>query len=908
MLIQYAYIKPRSQFGKQCFFGETDSIVQENILPDPKLMRNYIYMSHCHRGVQMSKQFALHEMQTASKVTKESGMLHLEGGWPKEINVKDDETVLRFRRRVVKNEYWAPKMKTLTDPMERCILQNNVINIYKYYFDDIEPTALVLSYDIRTSNMYADPQPIVRPINHLSWSPGAQNRLAAAYSFMEFERKLSNVNPSSYIWDIENPNKPVICLKSSSPLLIVEFNPRDPSMLISGLMSGQVCNWDIRIGARPVQMSHRQFSHRNPANQTLWIQSKTNKEFFSASTDGAIKWWDIRKMRQPTDELVMDLDDPLRADILRAIGVTKLQYEPSIGYRFLAGMENGMVINIRRKVMKPVDKLAMRFNCHVGPVIAIDRSPFSTKNFLTVGDWTVKIWSDDIREDCLITIREQNADLRGGCWSRSRYSVFFTINATGLLEVYDILNGVDSPVTTFRVCNDSLTTIAPHENGQLLAVGSHDGNIYLVECSNGHITNTKTDKANLIAYLERCSRFEKIVDARLKEMRLMQANIHENSAMDRSAFISKKKGNNQEKNKNNVLIKGKGEHPKKKSRMKRLEKDDTFFKELADSEAAFFQTVKKEFASYPRLDPETEQMISLMQETPRKRKILRESAKVEEKISNTAWLLKSRERIRTGKSISLTRSLIEEIEVDKEEVKEKAIAKIEAPFIKPIKIVKKRRGQILSKVCAVEVCKPEICCADLEEKRKAELQIQLASEEEKSSWVITQRRPKLFDFEQKLPEHSSIEKRRILLEEGESLANVLADEVEEARREMRAWQERIALGKRDSWRPRTIEVIHEKPEGKKKEVGNGDVESPVRNVEEGRMDFRQLAETSSKWKSAIGDKTLQARGKREATKLDSHLEKCAQEEETYPTLSAYTDESTETVTTESTKRSRGSDQ
>lgn len=126
--------------------------------------------------------------------------------------------------------------------------------------------------------------------------------------------------------------------------------------------------------------------------------------------------------------------------------------------------------------------------------------------------------------------------------------------------------------------------------------------------------------------------------------------------------------------------------------------------------------VFQEFASYPRLDPETEQMISLMQETPRKRKILRESAKVEEKISNTAWLLKSRERIRTGKSISLTRSLIEEIEVDKEEVKEKAIAKIEAPFIKPIKIVKKRRGQILSKVCAVEVCKPEICCADLEGK------------------------------------------------------------------------------------------------------------------------------------------------------------------------------------------------
>lgn len=144
---------------------------------------------------------------------------------------------------------------------------------------------------------------------------------------------------------------------------------------------------------------------RNPANQTLWIHSKTNTEFFSASTDGTIKWWDIRNMRQPTDELVMDLDDPLRADIVRAMGITKLQYEPIIGQRFLVGTTNGTVINVRRKVINPINKLALRFNCHVGPVIAIDRNPFITKYFLTVGDWTVKIWTEDTRERSLITIR-----------------------------------------------------------------------------------------------------------------------------------------------------------------------------------------------------------------------------------------------------------------------------------------------------------------------------------------------------------------------------------------------------------------------------------------------------------------------------------------------------------------------
>lgn len=93
---------------------------------------------------------------------------------------------------------------------------------------------------------------------------------------------------------------------------------------------------------------------------------------------------------------------------------------------------------------------------------------------------------------------KRGADLRGACWSRSRYSVFFTVNAAGLLEVYDILNGVDSPVSTYHVCNDSLTVIAPHENGQLLAVGGRDGNIYLMECSEGYTINTRTDKANFV--------------------------------------------------------------------------------------------------------------------------------------------------------------------------------------------------------------------------------------------------------------------------------------------------------------------------------------------------------------------------------------------------------------------------
>lgn len=48
-----------------------------------------------------------------STETRDSGICHSEGGWPKEVNAKDDEVTARFRRRVEKEDNWAPKMKTL---------------------------------------------------------------------------------------------------------------------------------------------------------------------------------------------------------------------------------------------------------------------------------------------------------------------------------------------------------------------------------------------------------------------------------------------------------------------------------------------------------------------------------------------------------------------------------------------------------------------------------------------------------------------------------------------------------------------------------------------------------------------------------------------------------------------------
>lgn len=87
----------------------------------------------------------------------------------------------------------------------------------------------------------------------------------------------------------ENPNNPYMTLKPFFPILTLEYNPKDSNVLVSGLMTGQVACWDVRRGAEAVEISSVECSHRDPCDKTLWINSKTGAEFFSASKDGQVR-------------------------------------------------------------------------------------------------------------------------------------------------------------------------------------------------------------------------------------------------------------------------------------------------------------------------------------------------------------------------------------------------------------------------------------------------------------------------------------------------------------------------------------------------------------------------------------------------------------------------------------------
>ncbi|XP_046998524.1 dynein axonemal intermediate chain 2-like [Schistocerca americana] len=131
-------------------------------------------------------------------------------------------------------------------------------------------------------------------------------------------------------------------MSSSRAVTCMEFNPKDPHTLMSGLATGEVGVWDIRDGAALALHSTLLYSHRAPVALVQVIHSKTGNEFFSTSYDGQVMWWDMRTLSEPTEKLILDPEKG-EQDISRASGASFLEYEPTIPTQFMVGTQMGEV-------------------------------------------------------------------------------------------------------------------------------------------------------------------------------------------------------------------------------------------------------------------------------------------------------------------------------------------------------------------------------------------------------------------------------------------------------------------------------------------------------------------------------------------------------------------------------------
>jgi dynein intermediate chain 2, axonemal len=186
--------------------------------------------------------------------------------------------------------------------------------------------------------------------------------------------------------------------------------------------------------------------------------------------------------------------------------------------------------------------------CHASPIYTLARNPSFCKNFITVGDWNARIWSEDCKESSIIWTKYCSVDLTDGCWSPTKCSLFYLSRIDGNLEAWDLLQQQSEPILTIKVrmhflsftkhstfplfslshkrhgevnahyftiivalinafifaiflqiSDHSIKCVKPHESGRMIACGCANGSVHLMEVSENMTFSAKNDKAILNA-------------------------------------------------------------------------------------------------------------------------------------------------------------------------------------------------------------------------------------------------------------------------------------------------------------------------------------------------------------------------------------------------------------------------
>jgi len=418
---------------------------------------------------------------------------------------------------------------SLVRTSESIVQENNTIDLYEMYFDgstntsqfNIEPPSCKTKCVLRDPYNVGQTEETLfkRAVTAISWHPEDPHKVAVAYSCQRFQQTTDRTEglSYSYIWDIEQPNRPLTSIIPNSSLYSLMYNPRSADQIVGGCYNGQITFFDMRKGKEPVDTSPAEHSHYDPVYDVHWIQSRTGNECCSVSTDGQLLWWDVRRLSAgPTDRMT------LTSAQSETFGVSSLEYKTDAGAtKYLMGTEQGSILLVDRKAKK--DKLSDKSIkqiygekglAHLGPVRSVQRCPTHNmlKYFLTTGDWCARVWNEELRSP-ILTTPYCTANLTSACWSPTRPGLFYTIKTDGTLDAWDLFFRHNTPAFTTQVSKESLTSIRIQNNGSIVALGDAAGSVTVLELNSALSQPQKNDKARITEIFERETRREKNIEA-----------------------------------------------------------------------------------------------------------------------------------------------------------------------------------------------------------------------------------------------------------------------------------------------------------------------------------------------------------------------------------------------------------
>eukprot|EP01066_Platyproteum_vivax_P017035 Platyproteum_vivax@DN7285_c0_g1_i1.p1 len=547
--LSYSYTKARKDFNRPCEFRDYPPEVI-SIEADAAVSSRFVLDNPCHFVGTNIPQKSAHEVNTHRIQLVNRGQLHLEGGWPKEVDAQEHQETSKWRRRVDKDPAFQTAVQHLCKSTAAILQQNNTVDVYEEYFEG-ESGQMSEPMSTKTLSVLRDQvgDHCQRTVTKIAWQPENPNRFVAAYSILKFQ-KVPDMMPSmAFVWDNTNPNVPLTELSSGcgSPLTCVAFNLRSPEVIAGGCYNGLIQVWDLRKkGTQPVNKSEIQTSHYDPVYDFSWLQQSKSAalDCVSVSTDSHVLWWDSRNLTEPVERCTLLDYNPAGAGLGGtsravapgaraantgpALGGVSLEWSHEAGpSKFLIGTEQGMVVALNKKPKRPVDIsgwFGYTEGRHFGPVYSVKRNPADPKFFLSVGDWSAKIWNEDITShpvqgrSPLWTSKYHKAQLTSGVWSPTRPGLFMVTKQDGWMDFWDIYSGQTDIIHSHKVSDSPLWTAAVQPtHASVVAVGDTDGSITLVQMCKSLYETDSNEKESVKEMFERLSWREKCLhDARVK--------------------------------------------------------------------------------------------------------------------------------------------------------------------------------------------------------------------------------------------------------------------------------------------------------------------------------------------------------------------------------------------------------
>ena len=525
---------PRSQFGHQTKFEDVSAHVLETIPSTDVMDEEFVQRNPSILEVDTTPPYSMHSCNTQRFVSVSRGMTHIEGGWPKDVDYTEQNDVARFRKKTEKDDDYRATLQGLGPMVERSVRQNNTIDIYEEYFHGAQVDHSSEPPSAKGLAVFRDPNTTKRTATSVHWHPDG-SRIAVSYSILNFQdpRFSSERMPiESYVWDILNPNTPMQQLVPASPLCCLRFNPKVPEQVVGGSYNGLISFFDLRKGSTPVETSVIENSHHDPVYDIFWISNKAGNLCASVSTDGQMLWWDTRRLGEPTDKL------QLKTPNGTVLGGSSMAYNTEAGpTKYLVGTEQGTVlsINLRNKKDGGIVVYDEGPGKHHGPIYSIERNPLHTKFFLTVGDWTARVWAEDLKTP-IMTTKYHQSYLTAGCWSPTRCGVFLVTRMDGVVDIWDFFYSQNEVAYSHKVGDAALSSISvqgtTQSGGHLVAVGDVNGTVSLLELCDSLARPQPNEKQAIGNMLEREAKREKNLESRAREIERQRDQLERDKARE----------------------------------------------------------------------------------------------------------------------------------------------------------------------------------------------------------------------------------------------------------------------------------------------------------------------------------------------------------------------------------------